>query len=174
MVKSGSVVGSGMTFRGVTPWLTPPNARDTHPRRQSQHPKVRAIRACLGRVRHAAPVVVSVDIDNLVARDPARATDRSAIELADKGTRPTHRSRAGHTPGAITAANVPRHHGQNPFVLLLVLVADPRSDLKSAVEEHWEILQALRARNAQRAEKAVRAHLQNGLRYRIEALHSAR
>ena len=51
---------------------------------------------------------------------------------------------------------------------------NPRSDLKSAVEEHWEILQALRARNAQRAEKAVRAHLQNGLRYRIEALHSAR
>jgi DNA-binding GntR family transcriptional regulator len=51
---------------------------------------------------------------------------------------------------------------------------NPRTDLKSAVEEHWEILQALRARNPQRAEKAVRAHLQNGLRYRLEALHGGR
>lgn len=51
---------------------------------------------------------------------------------------------------------------------------NPRTDLKSAVEEHGEILDALRARNAQRAEKAVRAHLQNGLRYRLEALQARR
>ena len=51
---------------------------------------------------------------------------------------------------------------------------NPRTDLKSAVEEHAEILHALRARNPQRAEKAVRAHLQNGLRYRLEALQARR
>ena len=51
---------------------------------------------------------------------------------------------------------------------------NPRTDLKSAVEEHAEILQALRARSPQRAEKAVRAHLQNGLRYRLEALQAKR
>ena len=49
---------------------------------------------------------------------------------------------------------------------------NPRTDLKSAVEEHTEILLALRARNPQRAEKAVRAHLQNGLRLRLEALQA--
>ena|SRR5689334_14620964 len=49
---------------------------------------------------------------------------------------------------------------------------NPKSDLKSAIEEHWEILQALRARNPQRAEKAVRAHLHNGLRLRLEALQA--
>jgi DNA-binding GntR family transcriptional regulator len=51
---------------------------------------------------------------------------------------------------------------------------NPRTDLKSAVEEHAEILHALRARNPLRAEKAVRAHLQNGLRYRLEALQARR
>ena len=51
---------------------------------------------------------------------------------------------------------------------------NPRTDLKSAVEEHGDILDALRARNPQRAEKAVRAHLQNGLRYRLEALQARR
>jgi DNA-binding GntR family transcriptional regulator len=51
---------------------------------------------------------------------------------------------------------------------------NPRTDLKSAVDEHWDILQALRTRNPQRAEKAVRTHLQNGLRQRIEALHGTR
>ena len=51
---------------------------------------------------------------------------------------------------------------------------NPRTDLKSAVDEHWEILQALRARSPQRAEKAVRNHLQNGLRYRLEALHGTK
>jgi len=50
----------------------------------------------------------------------------------------------------------------------------PRDDLKSAVDEHWDILRALRARNPQRAEKAVRSHLQNGLRGRLEALHGQR
>ena len=50
----------------------------------------------------------------------------------------------------------------------------PQVEFKSAVEEHWDILQALRARNASRAEKAVRVHLQNGLRSRLDALHSLR
>ena len=49
---------------------------------------------------------------------------------------------------------------------------NPKTDVKSAIEEHWEILQALRARNPQRAEKAVRAHLHNGLRLRLEALQA--
>ena len=51
---------------------------------------------------------------------------------------------------------------------------NPRTDLKSAVEEHCEILHALRARNPRRAEKVVRAHLQNGLRDRLEALQARR
>ena len=51
---------------------------------------------------------------------------------------------------------------------------NPRTDIKSAVDEHSEILHALRARNPQRAEKAVRVHLQNGLRLRLEALQGRR
>ena len=51
---------------------------------------------------------------------------------------------------------------------------NPKTDLKSAIEEHWEILVALRARHPQRAEKAVRAHLRNGLRLRLEALQGQR
>ena len=47
----------------------------------------------------------------------------------------------------------------------------PRSDMKTSVEEHWEILQALKARDGQRAETAVRVHLRNGLRKRLDALH---
>lgn len=51
---------------------------------------------------------------------------------------------------------------------------NPKSDVRSAVDEHWEILLALRARNPQDAEKAVRAHLRNGLRHRLEALQARR
>jgi len=51
---------------------------------------------------------------------------------------------------------------------------NPRTDIKSAIEEHGEILQALRARDPQRSENAVRTHLQNGLRYRLEALQTKR
>ena len=51
---------------------------------------------------------------------------------------------------------------------------NPRTDIKSAIEEHGEILQALRARDPQRSENAVRTHLQNGLRYRLEALQKKR
>jgi DNA-binding GntR family transcriptional regulator len=47
----------------------------------------------------------------------------------------------------------------------------PRTDMQSTVEEHWEILSALRKSAAQRAERAVRLHLRNGLRKRLEALH---
>ncbi len=46
----------------------------------------------------------------------------------------------------------------------------PRTDLHAAVDEHWEILTALRSRDAGRAEQAVRAHLQSGLRKRLEGL----
>ena len=48
----------------------------------------------------------------------------------------------------------------------------PRTDTYAAIEEHWEILSALRARDSARAEQAVRAHLQNGLRKRLEGLHA--
>lgn len=51
---------------------------------------------------------------------------------------------------------------------------NPQTDFRTSLDEHHEILQALRARNAQRAEKAVRAHLQNGLRLRLEALQKKR
>jgi DNA-binding GntR family transcriptional regulator len=46
-----------------------------------------------------------------------------------------------------------------------------REETPAAIEEHWEIVLALRARDAARAEQAVRTHLQNGLRKRLERLH---
>lgn len=46
-----------------------------------------------------------------------------------------------------------------------------RGLVNSAIEEHLEILNALKARAPARAEKAVRVHLQNGLKYRLEGLH---
>jgi DNA-binding GntR family transcriptional regulator len=46
----------------------------------------------------------------------------------------------------------------------------PRDDVKTSIEDHWEILQAFKRRDAQRAESAVRAHLRNGLTKRLEAL----
>jgi len=49
--------------------------------------------------------------------------------------------------------------------------AVPREETHAAVDEHWEILSALRARDPARAEQAVRVHLQNGLRKRLEGLH---
>lgn len=48
----------------------------------------------------------------------------------------------------------------------------PRTDTYAAIDEHWEILSALRARDPGRAEHAVRAHLQNGLSKRLEGLHA--
>jgi DNA-binding GntR family transcriptional regulator len=51
---------------------------------------------------------------------------------------------------------------------------NPQTDMKTSIDEHWEILRALRARNPDRAEKAVRSHLQNGLRHRLEALQARR
>ena len=52
--------------------------------------------------------------------------------------------------------------------------AVPREETHAAVEEHWEIVSALRARDPAHAEQAVRAHLQNGLRKRLEGLHTKR
>lgn len=41
---------------------------------------------------------------------------------------------------------------------------------ESAIPEHLEILKALKARDPDRAESAVRVHLENGLRFRLEGL----
>jgi DNA-binding GntR family transcriptional regulator len=43
---------------------------------------------------------------------------------------------------------------------------------ESALQEHLAILHALKARDPDRAEHAVRTHLQNGLRYRLDGLQS--
>jgi DNA-binding GntR family transcriptional regulator len=43
---------------------------------------------------------------------------------------------------------------------------------ESALLEHLAILRALKARDADQAEKAVRTHLQHGLRHRIDGLQS--
>jgi DNA-binding GntR family transcriptional regulator len=53
-------------------------------------------------------------------------------------------------------------------------VLAPRDDMKTSIEEHWEILQAFKKRDAQRAENSVRLHLENGLRKRLDALHDKR
>jgi len=58
---------------------------------------------------------------------------------------------------------------QNQIELFRSVV--PRTDMQAAVDEHWEILSALRSRDPGRAEQAVRAHLQSGLRKRLEGLH---
>jgi DNA-binding GntR family transcriptional regulator len=50
--------------------------------------------------------------------------------------------------------------------------AVPREETHAAVDEHWEIVSALRARDPARAEQAVRTHIQNGLRKRLEGLHA--
>jgi len=47
----------------------------------------------------------------------------------------------------------------------------PNALSNSSVDEHLQILEALKARDADRAEFAVRAHIQNGLRFRLEGLH---
>ena len=49
----------------------------------------------------------------------------------------------------------------------------PNAPSISSVEEHLAILQALKARDPERAEHAVRTHIQNGLRFRLEGLHRA-
>lgn len=47
----------------------------------------------------------------------------------------------------------------------------PNALSNSSVEEHLQILQALKARDPERAEYAVRTHIQNGLRFRLDGLH---
>lgn len=47
-----------------------------------------------------------------------------------------------------------------------------RASSESILQEHLTILQALKARDPDRAERAVRVHLQNGLRHRLEGLHA--
>jgi DNA-binding GntR family transcriptional regulator len=46
-----------------------------------------------------------------------------------------------------------------------------RAVARSSIDEHLEILRALKARTPQRAERAVRTHLQNGLRDKLKGLH---
>jgi DNA-binding GntR family transcriptional regulator len=43
---------------------------------------------------------------------------------------------------------------------------------ESTLQEHVAILQALKARDPDQAENAVRIHLQNGLRHRLDGLHA--
>lgn len=47
----------------------------------------------------------------------------------------------------------------------------PDASHRSTIEEHLAILQALKARDPDRAEAAVRIHLDNGLKYRLGGLH---
>lgn len=60
--------------------------------------------------------------------------------------------------------------GQIELVRGLSRSADVRTVAQSSIEEHLAILRALKAGSAQRAEKAVRLHLQNALRHKLEAL----
>lgn len=48
----------------------------------------------------------------------------------------------------------------------------PRTLTNSAIEEHLEILKELKARAPSRAERAVRIHLQNGLKCRLKVFHA--
>jgi DNA-binding GntR family transcriptional regulator len=47
----------------------------------------------------------------------------------------------------------------------------PDASHRSTIDEHLNILQALKARDPDRAEAAVRTHLDNGLKYRLGGLH---
>lgn len=47
----------------------------------------------------------------------------------------------------------------------------PDASHRSTIDEHLNILQALKARDPDRAEAAVRIHLDNGLKYRLGGLH---
>ena len=60
--------------------------------------------------------------------------------------------------------------GQIELVRGLSRSADVRTVAQSSIDEHLEILRALRAGSPQRAEKAVRIHLQNSLKNKLEAL----
>lgn len=61
-------------------------------------------------------------------------------------------------------------HYQIELVRGLGRIVNPDAGHRSTIEEHLEILYALRERDADRAEAAVRIHLQNGLRYRLSGL----
>lgn len=50
----------------------------------------------------------------------------------------------------------------------------PYAVSQTTIGEHLDILHALRERNPRRAEKAVRVHLQMGLRYRLDGLRQSR
>ncbi len=62
---------------------------------------------------------------------------------------------------------------QTELVRGLSRSASDRAVARSSIDEHLEILHALRAGAPQRAEKAVRTHLQNGLRDKLQALHQS-
>jgi DNA-binding GntR family transcriptional regulator len=64
--------------------------------------------------------------------------------------------------------------GQIELVRGISRSASVRSVARSSIDEHLAILHALRARAPQRAEKAVRTHLQNALRHKLEALQQSR
>ena len=64
--------------------------------------------------------------------------------------------------------------GQIELVRGISRSASVRSVAQSSVDEHLEILHALRARAPQRVEKAVRTHLQNALQHKLETLQQSR
>lgn len=61
--------------------------------------------------------------------------------------------------------------GQVELVRGLSRSPNVRAVAQSSIEEHLDILHALRARAPQRAEKAVRIHLQRALQHKLETLH---
>lgn len=64
--------------------------------------------------------------------------------------------------------------GQIELVRGISRSASVRSVAQSSIDEHLEILHALRARAPQRVEKAVRTHLQNALQHKLGTLQQGR
>ncbi|HEY9869649.1 MAG TPA: GntR family transcriptional regulator [Candidatus Obscuribacterales bacterium] len=62
--------------------------------------------------------------------------------------------------------------GQIELVRGLSRSANKATVAQSSIDEHLEILRALRSGSPQRAEKTVRSHLQNSLKHKLEALGS--
>lgn len=64
--------------------------------------------------------------------------------------------------------------GQIELVRGLSRSTGERTVARSSIDEHLEILHALRARSPRHVEKAVRVHLQNGLQSKLDALQQGR
>lgn len=79
--------------------------------------------------------------------------------------------RASHNCRIIHALDGLR--SQTELVRGLSRPTSDRAVARSSIDEHLEILRALRGGDPQRAEKAVRMHLQSGLRDKLQALHQS-